>query len=77
MSEKSCSVKVWSKTETNIVSLLLTFLRDIWNSFLTDKVGIKSVGILERKWKYTFLPDFLVIKWGCFIVNLNEKIYTT
>ena len=62
MSLKSCSVNVWSETETNNVSLLLTFLRDIWNSFLPEKVGIRSMGILERKWKYVLLPDFLGIK---------------
>ena len=62
MSLKSCSVNVWSETETNNVSLLLTFLRDIWNSFLPEKVGIMSMGILERKWKYVLLPDFLGVK---------------
>jgi len=51
-------------------------LSDIWNSFLPENVGIKSRGILERKWKYIFLPDFLEIKWGFCIVNLNEQIYT-
>ena len=59
MSVKSCSVKVWSKTETNIVSLLLTFLSDIWKCFLPEKVGIKSLGMKLRKWKYVFFPDFL------------------
>ena len=68
--------KVCSKTETNNESLLLTSLSDIWNSFLPENVGIKSRGILERKWKYIFLPDFLEIKWGFCIVNLNEQIYT-
>ena len=73
MSENMFSVKVCSKTETNIVSLLLTFLSDIWNSFLPENVGIKSSGTLTRKWKYVFFPDFLGDKWGCFILNLNEN----
>ena len=47
MSVKSCSVKVWSKTETNIVSLLLTLLSDFWNSFLPDNfLQLSRIGCL-------------------------------
>ena len=74
MSVKSCSVKVWSKTETNIVSLLLTFLSDIWNSFLPEKLGIKSIGILERKWKCIFFPDFLCNQIGMFHIAPQRKL---
>jgi len=58
MSENRFSVKDCSNAETNIVHLLLTLLSDIWYPFLPVSGGIKSRGILERKWKYTFLPDF-------------------
>ena len=73
MSEKRFSVKDCSNAETHIVSLLLTPLSDIWNSFLPKNEGIKSSGTRTRKWKYVFFPDFLEDKWGCFILNLNEN----
>ena len=36
--------------ETSNVSPFLTFLSDIWNSFLPEKVGIRSWG-MKKDWK--------------------------
>ena len=56
MSEKRFSVKDCSNAETNIVSLLLTPLSDIWNSFLPENEGTYFEGESrnDKIWNGTF-----------------------